>query len=128
MDGESHVGVSALDDRNAQFIVMQGSVNARVRDLQPGENFEVDTPHRPCAPCSRATTAWMSILPAAIRAWWSTAARPRSMAKAARPSAWRPASRPASRAACWRRCSRRRCGRTTSRSGPPSATAPKTSR
>jgi len=43
--GESHVGVSALDDRSAQFILMQGSVNARVRDLQPGENFEIDTPH-----------------------------------------------------------------------------------
>ncbi|HEY8360636.1 MAG TPA: FecR domain-containing protein, partial [Ramlibacter sp.] len=45
VDGESHVGVSALDDRNAQFILMQGSVHARVRDLLGGENFEVDTPH-----------------------------------------------------------------------------------
>ncbi|MGV3572476.1 MAG: DUF6600 domain-containing protein [Ramlibacter sp.] len=45
VDGESHLGVSALDERSAQFILMQGSVNARVRDLLAGENFEVDTPH-----------------------------------------------------------------------------------
>lgn len=45
VDGESHVGVSALDAGNAQFILMQGTVNARVRELVPGENFEVDTPH-----------------------------------------------------------------------------------
>lgn len=45
VDGESHVGVSALDDRAAQFILMQGTVNARVRELAGGENFEIDTPH-----------------------------------------------------------------------------------
>ncbi|RYY83099.1 MAG: chromosome partitioning protein ParA, partial [Comamonadaceae bacterium] len=45
VDGESHVGVSALDDRTAQFILMQGTVNARVRELAGGENFEIDTPH-----------------------------------------------------------------------------------
>lgn len=45
LDGESHLGVSALDDNAAQFILMQGSVNARVRDLASGENFEIDTPN-----------------------------------------------------------------------------------
>ena len=45
VDGESHIGVSGLDERQAQFIMMQGSVNARVRELAPGENFEIDTPN-----------------------------------------------------------------------------------
>jgi hypothetical protein len=45
VDGESHLGVSALDDNAAQFILLQGSVNARVRELAPGENFEIDTPN-----------------------------------------------------------------------------------
>jgi hypothetical protein len=45
VDGESHLGVSTLDDQSAQFILLQGSVNARVRELQPGENFEIDTPN-----------------------------------------------------------------------------------
>jgi hypothetical protein len=45
VDGESHIGISALDDRAAQFILQQGAVNARVRELVDGENFEVDTPN-----------------------------------------------------------------------------------
>ncbi|MDB5858445.1 MAG: hypothetical protein JWQ76_2134 [Ramlibacter sp.] len=43
--GESHLGVGTLDDRSAQFIMLQGSVNARVRELAQGENFEIDTPN-----------------------------------------------------------------------------------
>jgi hypothetical protein len=43
--GESHLGVSELDDRTAQFLLQQGSLNARVRELAPGENFEVGTPN-----------------------------------------------------------------------------------
>jgi hypothetical protein len=45
VDGESHLGVGTLDDRSAQFILLQGSVNARVRELAQGENFEIDTPN-----------------------------------------------------------------------------------
>ncbi len=45
VDGESHLGVNQLDDRAAQFILQQGSVNARVRELAPGENFEIGTPN-----------------------------------------------------------------------------------
>ncbi|TWO70890.1 chromosome partitioning protein ParA [Caenimonas sedimenti] len=45
VDGESHLGLSTLDDNAAQFILMQGSVNARVRELAAGENFEIDTPN-----------------------------------------------------------------------------------
>src|SRR4051812_15229768 len=45
LGGESHLGVGALDDRGAQFILLQGSVNARVRELAQGENFEIDTPN-----------------------------------------------------------------------------------
>ena len=45
VNGESHVGVGTLDDRGAQFIILQGSVNARVRELAQGENFEIDTPN-----------------------------------------------------------------------------------
>lgn len=45
VDGESHLGFSELDDTSAQFILQQGAVNARVRELAPGENFEIDTPN-----------------------------------------------------------------------------------
>jgi hypothetical protein len=45
VDGESHLGISALDETAAQFILQQGHANARVRDLQAGENFEIDTPN-----------------------------------------------------------------------------------
>lgn len=45
VDGQSHLGVSQLDERAAQFILQQGSVNARVRELTEGENFEIDTPN-----------------------------------------------------------------------------------
>lgn len=43
--GETHLGVSALDEKGTQLILEQGSMNARVRDLQDGENFEIDTPN-----------------------------------------------------------------------------------
>ncbi|HVE52944.1 MAG TPA: DUF6600 domain-containing protein, partial [Ramlibacter sp.] len=42
---ESHLGFSALDERVAQFLLQQGSLNARVRELTQGENFEIGTPH-----------------------------------------------------------------------------------
>lgn len=45
ISGETHVGVSALDEKGTQLILEQGSMNARVRDLQDGENFEIDTPN-----------------------------------------------------------------------------------
>jgi hypothetical protein len=45
LDGQSHLGVSDLDDRAAQFILQQGTVNARVRELLQGENFEIGTPN-----------------------------------------------------------------------------------
>jgi hypothetical protein len=45
VDGQSHLGVGLLEDNTAQFILQQGSVHARVRELQQGENFEIDTPN-----------------------------------------------------------------------------------
>jgi hypothetical protein len=45
VDGESHLGLSDLDERSAQFILQQGSVNLRVRELVQGENVEIDTPN-----------------------------------------------------------------------------------
>jgi hypothetical protein len=42
---ESHLGVIDLDERAAHFVLQQGSVNARVRELTQGENFEVSTPN-----------------------------------------------------------------------------------
>lgn len=45
LDAEGHLGLSALDDKAAQMILMQGSVIARVREVQAGENFEIDTPN-----------------------------------------------------------------------------------
>lgn len=34
-----------LEERVARFILQQGTANARVRDLQPDEDFEIDTPN-----------------------------------------------------------------------------------
>jgi hypothetical protein len=45
IDGQSHLGLLELDDRAAHFILQQGTVNARVRELQQGENFEIGTPN-----------------------------------------------------------------------------------
>ncbi|HZN47340.1 MAG TPA: DUF6600 domain-containing protein, partial [Ramlibacter sp.] len=45
MDGESHLGLAQLDERAAQFMLQQGVVNARVRELMQGENFEIGTPN-----------------------------------------------------------------------------------
>jgi hypothetical protein len=42
---ESHLGFTELDDDAAQMILMQGTLNARVRELETGENFEIDTPN-----------------------------------------------------------------------------------
>lgn len=45
VDGQGHLGLGDLDDASAQVILQQGSLNARVRELAPGENFEIDTPN-----------------------------------------------------------------------------------
>jgi hypothetical protein len=44
MDGQSFVDITALDDQALQASLNEGSVNARVRELAAGENFEIDTP------------------------------------------------------------------------------------
>lgn len=45
LDGESHLALFELDHDAAQLSLTQGSLNARVRELQARENFEVDTPN-----------------------------------------------------------------------------------
>lgn len=45
MDAETHLGFSELDERAAQFMLQQGTVSARVREVAPGENFEIGTPN-----------------------------------------------------------------------------------
>ena len=45
VDAQSHLGLSELDERAAHFILQQGTVNARVRELTDGENFEIGTPN-----------------------------------------------------------------------------------
>jgi len=45
IDGESHLGIRELDDRSANFLLMQGALNARVRGLVGGESFEIATPN-----------------------------------------------------------------------------------
>jgi hypothetical protein len=44
MDGETFLGIAALDDQVLQASLNEGAVNARVRQLEAGENFEIDTP------------------------------------------------------------------------------------
>lgn len=45
MAAETHLGISTLDDTAAQFMLQQGTINARVREVAPGENFEIGTPN-----------------------------------------------------------------------------------
>ena len=45
LDGESHMGVSELEERTLKVILLQGSLNLRVREVAQGENVEVDTPN-----------------------------------------------------------------------------------
>ena len=45
LDGETHLGFSEVDDRTAQFLLQQGTVQARVREITQGENFEIGTPN-----------------------------------------------------------------------------------
>ena len=44
LDGESHLGVSDLEDRALKVILQQGTLNVRVRDVSQGENIEVEVP------------------------------------------------------------------------------------
>lgn len=44
MDHQTFLEVSALDADVLQASLNEGSLNARVRDVQRGENFEIDTP------------------------------------------------------------------------------------
>jgi hypothetical protein len=44
VDGETFLDFTALDDQVFQASLNEGTVNARVRELVAGENFELDTP------------------------------------------------------------------------------------
>jgi hypothetical protein len=44
LDSQTFVDVANVDSLAFQASLNEGTVNARVRDLQPGENFELDTP------------------------------------------------------------------------------------
>ena len=45
LDSESHLGLGELDERSGRFMLQQGAVNARVREVAQGENFEIGTPN-----------------------------------------------------------------------------------
>jgi hypothetical protein len=45
LDGQTHLGFSEVDERTAQFLLQQGTLQARVREITQGENFEVGTPN-----------------------------------------------------------------------------------
>jgi DNA segregation ATPase FtsK/SpoIIIE-like protein len=44
LDSQTFVDLTNVDSLAFQASLNEGTVNARVRDLQPGENFELDTP------------------------------------------------------------------------------------
>ena len=44
VDSQSFLDLTAIDDDVMQASLNEGTVNARVRELRPGENFEIDTP------------------------------------------------------------------------------------
>ncbi len=45
LSGQTSVQFSTLNDQTVQIAVTQGSVAARVRELPPGQRFEIDTPN-----------------------------------------------------------------------------------
>ena len=45
LTGHADLSVTVLDDDTAQFALMDGTASVRVRQLQPGERVEIDTPH-----------------------------------------------------------------------------------
>jgi hypothetical protein len=45
IDSQTHLGISNLDERAVQFMIQQGTLNVRVREVTQGENVEVDTPN-----------------------------------------------------------------------------------
>lgn len=45
LDGETHLGFNEVDERTAHFLLQQGTVQARVREITQGENFEIGTPN-----------------------------------------------------------------------------------
>src|SRR5204862_7369342 len=45
MDSRTFVEAVAIDSEVVQLQVNEGTANARVRELQAGENFEIDTPN-----------------------------------------------------------------------------------
>jgi len=45
LDGESHAGISVLDDDAMKMVLQRGTLNARVRELPQGDNFEIGTPN-----------------------------------------------------------------------------------
>ena len=45
LSGQTSVQFSALNDQTVQIAVTQGSVASRVRELPPGQRFEIDTPN-----------------------------------------------------------------------------------
>src|SRR4051812_4629408 len=45
VNGETHLGVSNLDERASQFMIQQGTLNLHVREVVSGENVELDTPN-----------------------------------------------------------------------------------
>lgn len=45
LDGETHIGLGDIDERTVQLLLQQGAVQARVREITQGENFEIGTPN-----------------------------------------------------------------------------------
>lgn len=45
LDSEAHLAFFELNDSATQLSITQGTINARVRELARGENFEIDTPN-----------------------------------------------------------------------------------
>lgn len=43
--GKSNLEISELDDASTRLALTEGTLSVRVRELQPGERFEVDTPN-----------------------------------------------------------------------------------
>ena len=66
--GPADLSITRLDDDTTQLALTDGSLSLRVRQLQPGERIEIDTPRWPWWPNSPANTASTSTRAATPRA------------------------------------------------------------
>ena len=130
LDDQTFLDVTDLDDDVLQASLNEGTVNARVRELARGENFEIDTPQLAFR-ASRPGDYRIDVDPARGTTRVTVRRRLGAGVRRQRPGAGapgRPGRSPSRARTSIASACRRRCRRTASTAGPPTATARRTNR